>query len=66
MLKPSSLLRLRLQYWGVLLKENMILKVNMVIGNIEDQVHSSKFFNVWTNSNHTKTKNVTKEDKCRF
>ena len=61
MVRSSSLWRLRLQYLGVLLKENMTLKVNMVTGNIEDQVHSSKFFNVWTNSNHTKTKNVNKE-----
>ena len=66
MLKSSSLWRLRLQYWGVLLKEQAHLKLNMVIGNIEDQVHSFKFSNVWKNLNHIKINNVTKEDKCRF
>ena len=64
MVKSSSLWRLRLQYWGVLLKEQAHLKVNMVIGNIEAQVHSHKFSNVWKNLNHIKINNVTKEDKC--
>ena len=64
MVRSSSLWRLRLQYLGVLLKENMTLKVNTVIGNIEDQVHSSKFSNVWKHLSHTKINNVTKEDKC--
>jgi hypothetical protein len=61
MVKSLSLWRLRLQYWGVLLKENMSLKVNTVIGNIEDHLHSHRFFNVWTDSNHTKTNHVNKE-----
>ena len=61
MVKSLSLWRLRLQYWGVLLKENMILKVNTVIGYIVALVHSPKFSNVWKHSSHTKTNHVNKE-----
>ena len=43
--KSSSSWRLRLQYWGVLLKEQTNLKVNLVIGFIEGLVHSNQFFN---------------------
>ena len=61
MVKSLSLWRIRLQYWGVLLREQAVLKVNSVIGNIEDHLRSLKFFNVWTDSNHTKTNHVNKE-----
>ena len=57
----SSLCRLRLQYWAVLLKEQAKLKVHMVIGFIEDQVHSIRFFNVLKSLHHIKIKNVNKE-----
>ena len=30
----------------------------MVIGNIEDQVHSHRFFNVWNHLHHIKTRSV--------
>ena len=65
MVKSSSLWRLRLQYWGVLLKEQSHLKLNTVIGNLKVLVHSHKFSNVFKNLNHIKINNVTKEDKCQ-
>ena len=65
MLKSSSLWRLRLQYWGVLLNEQAHLKLNTVIGNLKVLVHSHKFSNVFKNLNHIKINNVTKEDKCQ-
>ena len=65
MLKSSSLWRLRLQYWGVLLKEQAHLKLNTVIGNLKVLVHLNKDFNVFKNLNHIKINNVTKEDKCQ-
>ena len=63
MLKSSSW-RLQLQYYlGVL--EQTQRKAYMVIGYIEDRLHSHKFFNVLINSNHTRIKNV-KEGKCHL
>ena len=61
MVKSLSLWRLRLQYWGVLLKENMSLKVNTVIGSLEAHLHSHKFSNAWKHLNPIKTNNVNKE-----
>ena len=61
MVKSLLLWRLRLQYWGVLLKEQANLKVNLVIGFIEDQVHTNQFFNVSKSLHHIRIKNVNTE-----
>ena len=34
----------------------------MVIGNIGDQAHFHKFFNVWKHLSHIKTKNANKKE----
>ena len=59
MVKSSSLWRLRLQYLVVLLKKQAKLNLDMVIGYIEDHLHSIKFFNVWKFLNHIKNINNT-------
>ena len=41
-------------------------KVYLVIGNIEDQVHFHKYFNVWKHLSHIKTKNVNRGGKMTF